>query len=56
MDPSMAHEIVAHLQLRAGKLELTYPLAERDAVLVQLSAFLTTLAMNYVYRGGLITR
>ena len=35
-------------------MNLTYPLAERDTVLIHVSAFLTTLAMNYVYTGKFI--
>jgi len=39
---------------RARSLGLNYPMHLRDEILVELSGFLTTLAMNYVYRGKFI--
>ena len=33
-----------------------FALSARDAVLVQLTGFLTTLAMNYVYKGAFIAK
>ena len=39
---------------RAERTDLSYPLAHQERVLVQLAAFITTLAMNYVYRGSFI--
>lgn len=54
VDPSIIRPILAHLIKRAKDMNLTYPLAERDTVLIHMSAFLTTLAMNYVYKGKFI--
>lgn len=54
VDPAVTRPIVDHLHRRARELGLDYPLAARDEVLVQLSGFLTTLAMNYVYKGRFI--
>mgnify|MGYP001264469565 CR=1 FL=1 len=54
VDPAVTRPIVDHLYRRARELGLDYPLAARDEVLVQLSGFLTTLAMNYVYKGRFI--
>lgn len=54
VDPAVIRPILAHLVKRARDMNLTYPLAERDTVLIHVSAFLTTLAMNYVYKGKFI--
>lgn len=54
VDPAVTRPIVDHLLRRARELKLDYPLAARDEVLVQLCGFLTTLAMNYVYKGRFI--
>lgn len=52
VEPHFLHPLLAHLAKRADTLGLTYPMDERDTILVQLSAFLTTLAMNKVYKGS----
>jgi hypothetical protein len=54
MDHELTYALLDHVADRAGRMDLSYPLAHQDRVLVQLSAFLTTLAMNYVYRGSFI--
>jgi hypothetical protein len=54
IDHSLTHAILDHVAERAERAGLSYPLEHRDRVLVQLTAFLTTLAMNYVYRGSFI--
>lgn len=54
VDPSLVAPIVAHLSRRAAALKIQYPLAERDEILVQLSGFLTALAMNYQYKGRFV--
>ena len=54
MDHALTYALLDHVADRAGRLDLSYPLAHQDRVLVQLAAFLTTLAMNYVYRGSFI--
>ena len=54
VDPAVSRPILDHLVRRARELGLDYPLAARDEVLVQLAGFLTTLAMNYVYKGRFI--
>ena len=54
MDHELTYALLDHVADRAGRLDLSYPFAHQDRVLVQLSAFLTTLAMNYVYRGSFI--
>ena len=46
--------VIAHLADRAKALQLTYALGARDEILLELSGFLTTLAMNYVYKGKFI--
>lgn len=56
VDPFIVRQIFAHLIRRATDMKLTYPLALRDAVLVQLTGFLTTLAMNYVHKGAFIAK
>ena len=53
-DPALLYRLLAHVAARAKALEIRYALAERDAILVELSGFLTTLAMNYVYTGRFI--
>ena len=54
VDPAVVHPLIGHLVARARELRLSYPLNRRDEILVGLSGFLTTLAMNYVYKGKLI--
>jgi hypothetical protein len=54
VDPDLLRQLVAHLVLRAASLKLSYSLAERDLILVELSGFLTTLATNYIYTGKFI--
>jgi hypothetical protein len=54
VDPAVMRPIIEHLARRAKELDLAYPLADRDLVLMQLSAFAITLAMNYVYKGRFI--
>jgi hypothetical protein len=54
VDPAVVRPIIGHLVKRAKDMNLTYPLAERDTVLIHVSAFLSTLAMNYVYKGKFI--
>lgn len=54
VDPASLYPLVEHLARRAHALQLDYTLVERDAILVELSGFLTTLAMNYVYTGKFI--
>ncbi|MBI3270929.1 MAG: putative zinc-binding metallopeptidase [Planctomycetes bacterium] len=56
VDSDLLRQLVAHLQKRAQELKLTYPLGQRDAVLGELTAFVTTLAMNYVYKGNFFAR
>jgi hypothetical protein len=53
-DPDVLYQLVGHLGRRARALKISYALAERDAILVELSGFLTTLAMNYIYTGKFI--
>jgi hypothetical protein len=53
-DPALVHPLIAHLAARAKELKLSYELNRRDEVLVELSGLLTTLAMNFVYRGKFI--
>lgn len=52
VQPELLCSLLTHLADRAEALGLNYPMAERDEVLVHVSAFLTTLAMNYVYKGN----
>ena len=54
VDPVLMRQLIAHLVKRASALKITYPLKERDLVLVELSGFLSTLAMNYIYTGNFI--
>ena len=54
MDHALTYALLDHVADRAERADLSYPLAHQDRVLVQLAAFLTTLAMNYVYRGSFI--
>jgi hypothetical protein len=56
VDPFIVRQIMGHCIRRANEMKLTYPLSVRDAVLVQLTGFLTTLAMNYVYKGAFIAK
>jgi hypothetical protein len=50
----LTHALLDHVAARAELMDLHYPLAHPDRVLIQLAVFLTTLAMNYVYRGSFI--
>ena len=52
VEPELLGSLLTHLAVRAKDLGLSYPMSERDTVLVQISAFLSTLAMNYVYKGN----
>jgi len=54
MEHALTYALLDHVADRAEKMNLSYALAHRDRVLLQLAAFLTTLAMNYVYRGSFI--
>jgi len=54
MDHALTYALLDHVADRAERSDLSYPLVHQDQVLVQLAAFLTTLAMNYVYRGSFI--
>lgn len=54
VEPEVLAPLLAHLARRAQTLDLAYPMAERDTVLMQLAAFVTTLAMNYTYKGTFI--
>ncbi len=54
IDPSLVYPVIDHLGARAKELGVSYPMNLRDEILVELSGFLTTLAMNYVYRGKFI--
>lgn len=54
VDPSLVAPIVTHLSRRAAALKTQYPLNERDEILVELSGFLTALAMNYQYKGKFV--
>jgi hypothetical protein len=54
VDPDLVRQLLAHLIGRAAALNVTYSLAERDEILVELSGFLSTLAMNYIYTGRFI--
>jgi hypothetical protein len=54
VDPSLVGPLVTHLSKRAAALKVQYPLNERDEILVDLSGFLTALAMNYQYTGKFV--
>jgi hypothetical protein len=54
VDPDILRQLITYLVGRAKALSITYPLKERDAILVELSGFLSTLAMNYIYKGKFI--
>ncbi|MSR46524.1 MAG: hypothetical protein EXS13_05610 [Planctomycetes bacterium] len=54
VDTSVIQPVLTHLIARSTALKLTYPLSVRDEVLVEISGFLTTLAMNFVYKGKFI--
>lgn len=56
MDHALTYALLEHVTVRTERMGLSYPLAYRDRVLVQLTSLLTTLAMNYVYRGSFIAR
>ncbi len=55
-DPAQFEPLLEHLITLAQELGLTYPLAAREDVLRELAGFLTTLAMNHVYRGTFFAR
>ena len=48
--------MIRHLIRRAAEMKLTYRLADRDAIMVSLTGFLTALAMNCVYKGNFIAK
>lgn len=54
VDPSVVQPLIDHLATRAKELKLAYPLNGRDAVLVEITGFVTTLAMNWQYRGKFV--
>jgi hypothetical protein len=54
VDPVVLRTLTKHLEARAKELGLRYPLSERDEVAAELAAFLTALAMNFVYTGKFI--
>jgi hypothetical protein len=54
VDQALTKSILSYLVRRADELQLTYPLGQRDQVLIQMSGFLNTLAMNYAYKGSFI--
>lgn len=54
VDPALLAPLIEHFAKRARELKLTYALASRDEVLIELAGCLTTLAMNYAYRGKFI--
>lgn len=54
VEPALLYQLLLHLAGRAKALQISYALDERDAILVELSGFLTALAMNYVYTGKFI--
>jgi hypothetical protein len=54
VDPDQTGPILRHLEKRARALGITYPVDDRDEVLIELSGFLTTLAMNYIYKGSFV--
>ena len=54
VDEGLVYALLDHLASRAEELHLSYPLGQIEKILIQLVAFLTTLAMNYVYKGGFI--
>lgn len=56
VDPDLLRELIQHLAARADEFKLTYPLHRRDEILVDLMGFVTTLAMNYVYKGSFIAK
>lgn len=54
VDPAIVRKLVTHLEKRARELNLRYPLGERDEVSAELAAFLTALAMNFVYTNKFV--
>jgi glutaredoxin len=56
VDPSILAPVVQHLVRRAAEMKLTYRLPDRDAIVVQLTGFLTALAMNHVYKGNFVAK
>ncbi len=54
VEPALLRKLCAHLEGRARELGLRYALSERDEVVAELAAFLTALAMNYVYTGKFV--
>ena len=55
-DPGQFEPLLEHLIRVAQELGLSYPLTAREDVLRELAGFLTTLAMNHVYRGTFFAR
>jgi hypothetical protein len=55
-DPNAFEPLLDHLIKLAQELGLAYPLSARDDILRELTGFLTTLAMNHVYRGTFFAR
>ncbi len=53
--PETTRRLVQHLAERAQSLQLAYPLEREAAVVVALTALITSLAMNHVYRGHYLT-
>jgi len=56
MDHALTYALLEHVADRAERMDLGYPPAHRDRVLIQLAALFTTLAMNYVYQGSFIAK
>ncbi len=54
--PDLMRELVLHLARRAEEMHIVYKLSDRDTILIELSGFLTTLAMNFVYRGNFLAK
>jgi hypothetical protein len=56
VDPELLRQVLTHLVGRATEMHLTYRPSERDDILVQMTGFLTTLAMNFVYKGNFVAK
>jgi hypothetical protein len=56
VDLDLLRQVLAHLVARAAEMKLAYRTSERDEILVRMTGFLTTLAMNYVYKGNFIAK
>lgn len=56
VDDDLVRQLLRHLIHRAHEMRLTYPVGKRDELLVEMAGFLTTLAMNYVYKGHFIAK